>query len=56
MVEVGKPSWAVSVVSERGFVVVVEAAAVVDPAVGGFGHPASWLDDESVAGCHRDDT
>jgi ABC-type arginine transport system ATPase subunit len=35
---------------EGDFVVAVRAAAVVDPAVGAFDHPAAWLDDEAVAG------
>jgi hypothetical protein len=33
-----------------GFVVAVDAAAVVDPAVGAFDDPTSRLDDEAVAG------
>jgi hypothetical protein len=32
------------------FVMAVGAAAVVDPAVGGFDHPAARLDDEPVSG------
>ena len=35
---------------EGGFVVAIEAAAVADPAVGAFDHPAAWLDDEAAAG------
>jgi ABC-type arginine transport system ATPase subunit len=35
---------------EGDLVVAVQAAAVVDPAVGAFDHPAAWLDDEAVAG------
>jgi len=35
---------------EGDFEVVVERAAVVDPAVGAFDHPAAWLDDEPAAG------
>jgi hypothetical protein len=34
---------------EGDFVVVAEASAMVDPAVGGFDAPASLLDDESTA-------
>lgn len=36
--------------SEGGFVVAVDAAAVVDPTVGAFDHPASGLDGEAVVG------
>ena len=38
------------------FVVPVNAAAVVDPVVGGFDHPAAGLDDEAVVGFGPDAT
>ncbi|MGH3961461.1 hypothetical protein [Mycobacterium sp.] len=41
---------------EGGFVVAVDAAAVVYSAVGGFDHPSSRLDDKPVAGLGPDTT
>jgi hypothetical protein len=38
---------------EGDFVAAIEAAAVIDAAIGGFDYSAAWLDDEGATGSAR---